>query len=86
MLHTDPEYQGRGAGSALIEWGKQKANELGLPIYLESSTKGHRFYKKHGFTDVEVMDIDFTPYGGAVHKQPLMMLSVSQSQLAARHE
>lgn len=73
MLHTDPEHQGHGAGSALIGWGKQKSGELGLPIYLESSTKGHGFYQKHGFKDVEVMDIDFSDYGGGVHKQPLMI-------------
>ncbi|KAJ8105806.1 hypothetical protein OPT61_g9958 [Boeremia exigua] len=80
MLHTDPEYQGRGAGGALLEWGKDKADELGLPIYLESSTKGHKFYRKHGFKDIEVLEIDFTPYGGSVHRQPLMMREVSGSR------
>lgn len=73
MLHTDPEFQGRGAGSALIEWGKKMADEVGLPIYLESSAVGHGFYKKHGFKDIEVMKIDFSPYGGPIHEQPLMI-------------
>jgi len=76
MLHTDPEFQGRGAGSALMEWGKQRSEELGLPIYLESSTKGHGFYKKHGFKDVEVLDMDFSSWGGPAHKQPLMIRKV----------
>ncbi|KAF2630210.1 acyl-CoA N-acyltransferase [Macroventuria anomochaeta] len=80
MLHTDPEYQRRGAGSALMEWGKQKADELDLPIYLESSTKGYGFYQKHGFKDVEVLDIDFSDYGGGVHKQPLMTREASTSR------
>lgn len=80
MLHTDPEYQGRGAGSALMEWGKQRADELGLPLYLESSAVGHGFYLKHGLKDIEVMDIDFSPFGGSVHKQPLMMREVSGSR------
>ena len=79
MLHTDPEYQRRGAGSALMEWGKQKADELGLPIYLESSAKGYPFYKKHGFEDVETFVVDFSPYGGPVHEQPLMMRKTSTS-------
>ncbi|KAF3038153.1 hypothetical protein E8E12_007285 [Didymella heteroderae] len=78
MLHTDPEYQGRGAGSALLNWGKTKADKLGLPIYLESSAVGHEFYKKHGFKDIEVMDIDFSPYGGPMHKQPLMICEASR--------
>lgn len=76
MLHTDPEFQGRGAGSALMEWGKERADELGLPIYLESSAAGHGFYQKHGFEDAEVLEVDFRPYGGAVHKQPLMLREV----------
>lgn len=80
MLHTDPEYQGRGAGSALMEWGKQRAGELGLPIYLESSAKGHGFYKKHGFRDVEIAYIDFSPYGGSMHRQPLMIREVLVSR------
>lgn len=74
MLHTDPTYQGCGAGSALMEWGIQKADELRLPIYLESSPKGHRFYQKHGFKDVKVLEIDLSKYGAIkTYKQPLMM-------------
>jgi GNAT superfamily N-acetyltransferase len=79
MLQTDPDFQGHGAGSALINWGKQKADELGLSIYLESSTVGHGFYKKHGFRDIDVMDIDFSPYGGPMHKQPLMICEASKT-------
>jgi GNAT superfamily N-acetyltransferase len=81
MLHTDPEYQGQGAGGALMEWGKQKADELGLPTYLESSAKGHRFYQKHGFKDVQVMTMDLSQYGGTgTHEQPLMIREPSTSQ------
>lgn len=80
MLHTDPQYQGRGAGSALMEWGKAKADELGLPIYLESSPKGHGFYLKHGFKDYEVLDIDLSEFGGTLHKEPLMIRQSSKLQ------
>ena len=81
MLHTDPAYQGRGAGGALMEWGTQKADELGLPIYLESSPKGHRFYQRHGFKDVKVLDIDLSKYGSiGTYKQPLMMREPPVSQ------
>lgn len=62
-----------------MEWGKKKADELGLPIYLESSLVGHRFYQKHGFEDVEVFQVDFTPFGGSVHHQPLMLRSAAGS-------
>jgi GNAT superfamily N-acetyltransferase len=74
MLHTDPAFQGRGAGGMLIEWGTKKADELGLPAYLESSPEGHRVYQRYGFGDLEVLDFDTTKYGGSViYKEPLMI-------------
>ncbi|KAF1850857.1 acyl-CoA N-acyltransferase [Cucurbitaria berberidis CBS 394.84] len=73
MLHTDPEFQGRGAGGMLVDWGSKKADELGLPVYLESSIKGHRFYQKHGFEDVDIFKVDFSKFGGPLHEQPLMV-------------
>ncbi|KAF2678956.1 hypothetical protein K458DRAFT_422618 [Lentithecium fluviatile CBS 122367] len=75
MLHTDPKQQGRGAGSALLKWGMQKADELGLPAYLESSPNAHGFYKRHGFGDVEIFELDLGFYGGPekVHTAPLMI-------------
>jgi N-acetylglutamate synthase-like GNAT family acetyltransferase len=74
MLHTDPAFQGRGAGGLLVKWGTKKADELGLPAYLESSTKGHGFYQKHGFKDVEVFVLDLAKYGGTgLYEEPLMI-------------
>lgn len=81
MLHTDPKYQGHGAGGALMEWGIQKADELGLPIYLESSPQGHRFYQKHGFKDVKVLEMYLSKYGLiGTYMQPLMMRETHASQ------
>lgn len=80
LLHTDPEFQGRGAGSLLLNWGTKKADELGLPIYLESSPAGHRLYQKHGFEDVQIFQADFRPYGGPIHGQPLMIRPAAKSQ------
>ncbi|KAH7386770.1 acyl-CoA N-acyltransferase [Phaeosphaeria sp. MPI-PUGE-AT-0046c] len=74
MLHTDPAFQGRGAGGMLIKWGTRKADELGLRTYLEASPKGHPVYERHGFRDVEVFDFDLAPFGGpGIYKEPLMI-------------
>lgn len=73
MLYTHPELQGRGAGSLLIDWGKQRAKDLGLSIYLASTPVGHRCYQKHGFEDVEIYRLDFTSFNGPVPEQPLMV-------------
>ena len=32
MLHTDPKHQRRGAASALLKWGTQRADDLNLPV------------------------------------------------------
>ena len=73
LLHTDPALQGRGAGGLLLDRIIKRADELGLPIYLESSAAGHRFYQHRGLKDVELFKVDFRPYGGPVHEQPLML-------------
>lgn len=78
MLHTDPDYQGRGAGSLLIDSIVKRADALGLPIYLESSAAGHRFYQNRGFKDIDVLEVDFTRWDGPLHKQPLMLREPSQ--------
>ncbi|KAI4618778.1 hypothetical protein J4E80_005382 [Alternaria sp. BMP 0032] len=56
----NPDFQSRGAWSLLMDWGKQRAKDLALPIYLVSTPVGHRFYQKHGFEDVEIFRLDFT--------------------------
>ncbi len=49
-LGTDPTAQGRGIGSALMTAVLERADEQGLPAYLESSKKANlAFYGRHGF-------------------------------------
>ncbi|KAF2261032.1 acyl-CoA N-acyltransferase [Lojkania enalia] len=74
LLHTDPKFQGRGAGGGLVKWGQEQADKLGLPIYLESSPSAHRFYQKHGFQDVEQLSLNLSEFGGdKLHITPLMI-------------
>lgn len=74
MLTTDPAFQRKGAGKLLLEWGIKIADELGLPTYLESSQEGFGLYKRHGFEEVDVFDLDLEKYGGnGVYRSPLMM-------------
>lgn len=49
-LGTDPEHQGHGIGSALIEAVTSRCDEQGLGAYLESSKESNvAFYARHGF-------------------------------------
>lgn len=74
LLHTEPKYQRRGAASALLEWGIERAEQLRLPIYLESSHEAHVLYGRHGFKDVEIFECDMRPFGGdKTFTAPLMI-------------
>lgn len=49
-LGTRPDRQGQGLGSQAIEMGTSKADEAGIPCYLETGTQSNvEFYKKRGF-------------------------------------
>lgn len=63
MLHTDPNHQRRGAASALLKWGTQKADDLKLPVYLESSSEGHILYGRHQFKTVEMFEVNMKEFG-----------------------
>lgn len=47
---VDPAAQGSGIGSALIEHGHRRADEMGVPCYLETFTEENvRFYEHRGY-------------------------------------
>ncbi len=47
-----PHRRGLGAGTALLRHGLERAQGLGLPVYLEASTPQNRkLYARHGFQD-----------------------------------
>jgi putative acetyltransferase len=50
-LFVNPDLQGKGVGSELIEFVKLLNKELSLCVY-KSNTKSIAFYKKHGFQEV----------------------------------
>jgi GNAT superfamily N-acetyltransferase len=53
-LGTAPEYQGRGVGAALLQPVLDRADEDGMPAYLESSKERNvPFYARFGFEVVE---------------------------------
>ncbi|CAI6341520.1 unnamed protein product [Periconia digitata] len=63
LLVVHPEHQRRGAGAMLLQWGVDKADELKLPAFLESSDAGKALYTKFGFEAHEVTSWDNTKYG-----------------------
>lgn len=57
-VFTEPLFQRRGIGNALVEFGNQVADQAGLPIFLQASPFGYPLYVKHGFETVQQLDVD----------------------------
>jgi GNAT superfamily N-acetyltransferase len=65
-LHVDPAYQRRGIASALLKWGLEESDRLGLPIYLEATEEGMPVYERYGFETVKAVEFDGRPYGADI--------------------
>ena len=52
ILLCHPDYQRRGAGTALTSWGIQEGRRLGLNTTVFASPMGLRLYKKLGFREI----------------------------------
>ncbi|OOF98058.1 hypothetical protein ASPCADRAFT_205328 [Aspergillus carbonarius ITEM 5010] len=64
FLATLPEAQGKGVGTALLKWGMEQADKRNARVYLEATTDGYALYRKFGWEELEVMEMDFTEFGG----------------------
>jgi ribosomal protein S18 acetylase RimI-like enzyme len=54
IVGVDPALQGRGRGSALVRDGLARADDSGLPCYLNTNTPANLpFYERLGFTVLE---------------------------------
>lgn len=64
IIGADPAAQGQGQGAALLRSGLAKADEAGMPVYLESSKESNLpFYEHFGFAVREELRL---PGGGPV--------------------
>lgn len=73
-IGTRPEHGRRGVGALSMKWGTEKADELGLPMYLEASMKGVGLYKRWGFETVDTLSFDARKHGYSEALTHLCML------------
>ncbi|TGO24599.1 hypothetical protein BPAE_0099g00350 [Botrytis paeoniae] len=57
-VFTEPTFQRRGMGNALVVYGNRLADKKGLPIFMQASPFGFPLYTKHGFETVQCLDVD----------------------------
>lgn len=61
-LGADPSVQGQGYGALLLEHRLAEIDERGEPAYLEASSPGLvPFYKRFGFEQIGLIDVDPVP-------------------------
>ncbi|CRG89379.1 hypothetical protein PISL3812_06415 [Talaromyces islandicus] len=63
VLAVDPSHQGQGIGKALLQWGLDEADRLGLITFLESTREGRPLYEKYGFEPTTVDTLELAPFG-----------------------
>jgi hypothetical protein len=47
----------------LLSWGIDKAEEMGVPCYVQASSEGEKLYEKFGFGVLSVEEFDLVKYG-----------------------
>lgn len=57
-----PDYQGRGIAGRLLERGLEEVDRAQQDIYLEGTAAGRRLYLRHGFEDLEDIDMELVDY------------------------
>ncbi|KAA8651040.1 hypothetical protein EYZ11_003789 [Aspergillus tanneri] len=64
-LCVAPKWQSQGVGSALLQWGTDRADAAGVFMWVHSSADAWRMYGKHGFETIGTLDIDLDQYAPA---------------------
>jgi GNAT superfamily N-acetyltransferase len=53
LLMTDPNFQRRGIGTAMLEWGHKLADRHGVPAFLVATPVGYPLYKSMGWKELD---------------------------------
>jgi GNAT superfamily N-acetyltransferase len=61
-LTVDPKFQRRGVSRALLKWGTDTADRLGLFIWVHSSQGAVKAYEAGGFERIGNLEMDLDEY------------------------
>ncbi len=71
LLVVDPERQGRGVGGSLIQLGLDRADDAGMPAYLETQKASNvSWYARYGFELTRTIERRRTPPVWCLTRQP----------------
>ncbi|KAI5461565.1 acyl-CoA N-acyltransferase [Mariannaea sp. PMI_226] len=58
LIGVRKEWMGKGVASAMMRWGVERADEDGLPCFLEATPEGRGMYEKYGFRVLDQQEFD----------------------------
>ncbi|KAK7421310.1 hypothetical protein QQX98_002204 [Neonectria punicea] len=77
LIGVRKEWMGQGAASSMMRWGVRRADEDGLPCFLEATPNGRGMYEKYGFRVVGRQEFE-SPGGRVVDFYMLRDAKVSE--------
>lgn len=78
LLCIHKDFQRRRAGTLLVEWGLERAANLGLPAYLEASPAGFFLYRNLGFHEIDDIVVKAADWDGDFDRHYVVMLKGPQ--------
>lgn len=63
-LATHPDYQRRGVGKMLLNWGIEQAQQDKTNVFLTATAEGRFLYKNQGFVELGEFDVGGYPHYG----------------------
>lgn len=55
LLAVDPACRHQGVGTALLDYQHQRLDQAGVPAFIRAETHEHDWYRRHGYTDTQVV-------------------------------
>lgn len=52
IIYTHPDYRRQGIADIILKWGIEKAESMGVEMWLDATVYGVPVYQKHGFVIV----------------------------------
>ena len=60
---VEPEWQRKGVGRRLLQWGLDEADKRGWQAYIDATPEGVGLYKKLGWKERERLVVDLRDWG-----------------------
>ncbi|KAF2446366.1 acyl-CoA N-acyltransferase [Karstenula rhodostoma CBS 690.94] len=75
-----PQHERRGAGTMLVQWGCDRADEAGVEAYIEASLMGVPVYERLGFKPVKRIELNTKDFGAKENEAFIVMIRPAKAE------